>query len=79
MPLPLKTLYYFAATPSGDFWKVTRGHLFNLNGEEFVVTGWNTEKRHVYVSRDNQHRVFTSEPQLWDDCNMQFRKSKEEA
>lgn len=77
MPLPLKRLFYYSATMHGDFWTVERGHTFNLNGEQFVVTGWNTEKRHVYVSRDNQHRVVTSETELWDDCNMQFRSSKE--
>lgn len=79
MPLPLKRLFYFAATQAGDFWPVTRGHLFQLNGEQFVVTGWDTEKRHVFVSRNNQHRVITGAGELWDYCNMQFRTSAEKA
>ena len=68
-------LFYWAATQGGEFWKVDRGHTLDLNGEEFVVTGWDAEKRHVYVSRDTQHLVITSEATLWDQCNMQFRKS----
>ena len=72
-------LYYFAATPAGDFWEVKRGHVFPLGREEFVVTGWDAKRHEVYVSRDTQHRVITSRVELWDRCNMQFRRSAAEA
>jgi len=75
-----KKLFYFAATQAGDFWVVSRGHAFKRNGkEEFVVTGWDAAKRHVYISRDTQHIVVTGETDLWDSCNMQFRSSPEKA
>lgn len=73
MPDKIKrTLYFFAATQAGDWWKVARGQIVTIKHEDWVVTGFSEARREVYISQDNSHRVITNISQLWADCSMQW-------
>lgn len=70
----MSKLRYFAATQAGDWWDVKRGHLFKrFDREEWVITGWNVDKREVYISRDNAHAVITGEDNLLVNYGLAFQ------
>lgn len=68
-PLPRVLVHTIS---SGEELRVRRGHLFTRDGEEFVVTGWDATKGHVYAGRNSQFRVITGSAEL-QDCGMRFR------